>query len=130
MGGPNFRDAYEFDPEAYGSEGAGGLLGRLQAIVRQGGAPPAVDFGSTPSGTPEYGPETSFSPQGGLLGRMLSLQAQQSRYQPVAANSGREPFASQDPNFRQLVRLPNGAPLPMLGASEPLAEASAAQTQA
>jgi len=37
----NFRDAYEFDPETYGNQGAGGLLGRLQAIMQQqsGGDP-------------------------------------------------------------------------------------------
>jgi hypothetical protein len=71
MGGRNFRDAYEFDPETYGSEGAGGLLGRLQAIAQQGGMLPAVDFGSNRNGAPEYSPDTSFSPQGGLLGRLL-----------------------------------------------------------
>src|SRR2546423_1082297 len=124
--GLNFRNAYEFDPETYGGERTSGLLGRLQTIVQQGGVPSAVDFGSPANAAPEYSPETSFSPQGGLLGRLIALQAQQSRYQPVAMNSGRE----QDPNFRQLVRVPNGVPLPTPGSPAPQAEASALQTQA
>jgi hypothetical protein len=105
----NFRDAYEFDPESY-VEGGGlpGLLKRVmqQQSVQQQGA----DFGSTPNNSPEYNPDSFSSPQGGLLGRLRSLQAEQSQYQPISGTNERVPSLPQDPNFRQLSRLPNGAP--------------------
>ncbi len=43
---------------------------------------------------------------GGLLGRWLALQAEQSRYQPTPANSGQARSAPQNPNFRQVSRAP------------------------
>jgi hypothetical protein len=105
----NFRDAYEFDPESY-AEGGGlpGLLRRVmqQQSVQQQGA----DFGSAPNNSPEYDPDSFGSPQGGLLGRLRALQAEQSQYQPVPGASERGLPPPQDPNFRQLSRLPNGAP--------------------
>jgi hypothetical protein len=88
-----------------------------------------VDFGSTPNAVPEYSPETSFSPQGGLLGRLLSTYAEQSRYQPFSENDGQAPPVSPDPNFRQLARVPNGAPRPMDHPFAPPAEASAQRAQ-
>jgi hypothetical protein len=80
----NFRNAYEFDPEAYSGQGAGGLLGRL-----------------------------------------LALQTEQSRFQPFAGNGGRPSSLPSDPNFRQLARMPNDAPLPMPGPAAPHAVAPA-----
>jgi hypothetical protein len=67
-----------------------------------------VDFGSASNGTPDYNPETSFSPQRGLLGRLLSLQAEQSGYQPSAENS-EQTSVSPDPDYRQLARVPISA---------------------
>jgi hypothetical protein len=98
-----FRDAREFDPETY--RGEAGLLGRLQAIM-PASQPRTVELSSKPNGGTEYNPETSFSPQGGLYGRLLTLQAEQSRYRQTPLNTGAAPFTRQDPNFRQLSRVP------------------------
>lgn len=57
-----FCDAYEFDPKPYGGEG-GGLAGMmLRYVQQQTGQQQGVDFGPTPSGAPDYSPETQFSP--------------------------------------------------------------------
>jgi hypothetical protein len=130
MGRINFRDAYELDP--YGAQRAGGLLGLLQAMMQQGQAeagadfnpqnpgsqtptiPEALDYGQTPRTRITVRPFDAYSPhdpeteggEAGLLGRLLALQAEQSRYQPTAGNSGQTPFAPPDPNFRQLSRAP------------------------
>src|ERR1700681_3754170 len=128
MGGMDFSDAYEFDPETYGGEG-GGLPGMLQRYLQQQSQQQGVDFGSVPNGAPEYSPETTFSPQGGLLGRLLSLQSEQSAYRPFMENGGQAPSLPEDPSFRQLARVPNGAPLPMADPFEPPADASPPQTQ-
>jgi hypothetical protein len=113
MNGTNFRDAYEFDPETYGT---GGLLGRLMALQAQqagyqpspegyGQAPvkqPAANGGPTgqASGTtssfdayPPYDPD-SYGGQGGLLGRLLALQKQQGRYQPTTGTDADSPPAA------------------------------------
>jgi hypothetical protein len=129
MGGMNFRDAYEFEPETYGGEG-GGLPGMLRRFMQQQSQQQGVDFGTNVEARREYGPETSFSPQGGLLGRLPSLQAEQGGYQPISENSGLPPSAPQNPNFRQLARVPNGTPLPMPGSPAPQAEAATPQMQA
>jgi hypothetical protein len=78
----NFRDAEEFDPETYGGEGAGGLLGRLQAIVQPGQVQPGADWSAASKDAPEFNAGTFDSPQGGLFGRLMALQAEQSQYQP------------------------------------------------
>jgi len=129
MGGRNFRDAYEYDPETYANEG-GGLPGMLRRAMMLESQPQGVDFGSTPNGAREYNPETSFSLQGGLLGRLLSLQAEQSRYHPFVENGGQPPSMPRDSNFGQLSRVPNGTPQQMPGSPAPQAEASSRQTQA
>ena len=121
-----FRDTYEFDPDSYGGEG-GGLSGMLRRAMQQQQGP---DFGSTPSAAPEYDPSGHDGPQGGLLGRFLALQAAQSRYQPAAESNGQMLSVPQDPNFRQLSRIPNDVSLPIPGPSVPLAVASAPQVQA
>jgi hypothetical protein len=125
----NVRGAYEFDP--YGVEGAGGLLGMLQAMMHQGqieaGAnlnpripgneTPTVrqmsGYGQTPPTHINLRPIDVYSPSGsenqdsagGLLGRLLAQQAEQSRYQPTPLNSGQIQSAPQNPNFRQLSRV-------------------------
>jgi len=110
MGGMNFRDAYEYDPETYGGEGDG-LLGMLRRTMQeQNPQQQGVDFGSTPNAAPEYNLNSYGSPQGGLLGRLLALQAEQSRYQPAAGNSGQASPVPQDTNFRQLSRVPVANP--------------------
>jgi hypothetical protein len=110
-------------------EEPGGLPGLLLAMMRQGQVQPGADSLSTQNQAPEYSPGTSFNPQGGLLSRLLSLQAEQGRYQSILENSGQAPSVPRDPNFRQLVRMPNGTPLPMPGSPEPPAEATMTQTQ-
>jgi hypothetical protein len=105
MGVLDFRDAYEFDPEAYGGEG-GGLPGRLRRYAQEYG----IDLGPTSSGAPKYNPDSYNSPQGGLPGRLLALQAQQSQYQPVGGNGGQAPSAPQNPNFTPVPQTPITAP--------------------
>jgi hypothetical protein len=130
MGRLNFRDANEFDP--YGVEGTGGLLGMLQAMMQQGQVEPRADlnfrnpgyetpavsqlsgFGQTPPIRITVRPFDAYSPsdsetsdgEGGLLGRLLALQAEQSRDQPTPVSSGLTQSAPYDPNFRQLSRAP------------------------
>ncbi len=109
MGDVNFRDAYEFDPETYGGEG-GGLAGMVQRYLQQPSQQKkGVDFGSPANGAPDYSPEMPFSPQIGLLGRLLSLYAEQSGYQPFTEDNAQPWSASPDPNFRKLARIPNAA---------------------
>jgi hypothetical protein len=96
----NFRDAYEFDPETYAGEG--GLLGRSRAVMQQQGAYPDA----TPNVAPGSTAHSSGSPQGGLLGRLLVLQAEQSRYQPVRESRAQPVSLPPNPNFRQLSRAP------------------------
>lgn len=96
----NFRNGYEFDPETYAGEG--GLLGRLRAVIEQQDA----RNGLTPNVTPEANPNGSGSPPGGLLGSLLALQMEQSRYQPVLDSRVQPPMAARNPNFRQLSRVP------------------------
>lgn len=110
MAGMSFRNAYEYDPETYGGE-AGGLPGMMQRYLQQKSQQQqGVDFGRTPNGAPDYSSETSFSPQGGgLLGRLLSLQAEQGQYQPIPGNGGSALSRPLDPNFRQLSRVPIAA---------------------
>lgn len=88
----NFRDAYEFDPETYGNQGAGGLLGRLQAMMQPGHA--AADPSFNTRGAPVYEPETYAGQQGGLIGRLSALQQQQAEYRP-RATQGRSGLADQ-----------------------------------
>jgi hypothetical protein len=116
MPGMNFRDPYGVDPETYG-----GVPGMLRRFVQQQGVEP----GSNASAGPEY---NSDSTQGGLLGRLLALQAEQSQYQPISENSGSSPFASPNPDLRQVSRMPNDAPPAMPGSPAP--QAFVPQTQA
>jgi len=101
----NLRDAYEFDREIYGGEG--GLLGRLRAAMSPQEAYPVL----TLDAVPEANPDSSGSPQGGLLGSLLALQAEQGRY-------GRPPPSIQHPNFRQRSPVPTTvSPKGMIGPS-------------
>jgi hypothetical protein len=84
MATPNVRGAYE-------------LLRRAmqQHDLQQQGS----DFGSTPNGAPEDGSESYGSPQGGLLGRLLALQAERSGQQPFAESNGQPPTDWQSSDY-------------------------------
>jgi hypothetical protein len=126
----NFRDTYPF--ESYDAENAGGLLGMLQAIMHQGqagmvaGLDPrssgdetpnlsqAADYGPTPPTRITVRPVDPYSAltetqgsDGDLIGRLLALQAEQGGYQPASLE---EQSGPQNPNFRQLSRMPAGRP--------------------
>ena len=68
-----------------------------RAMQQQGGG-----FCAMPNGAPGFNSDSSESPQGGLLGRLLALDSQQNPYQPSAGNDQAVPAAPPDPNFRQL----------------------------
>ncbi len=91
MATPNVRGAYELVRRAM----------QQNALQQQG-----ADSDPAPFGAPEYDPDGYGSLQGGLLGRLLALQAEQKPYQPLADNSQAAPSVSPDPNFRQLSRVP------------------------
>lgn len=128
MGGMNFRDAYEYDPETFGGE-SGGLSGMLRRTMQQRSLEPrGVNFGPTPGAAPEYNLNSYSSLQGGLLGRLQALQAEQNRYRSVAESNGQTPSEPADPNFRQISRGSSSASLPTPG--YPVPQASTLQTQA
>lgn len=87
MAGMNFRNVYGFDPEAYDSQGAGGLLGMLQTMMQQNQDQPSADFGSTPNRANGYG-----NPRG-LLGRLLAMM-EPGRLRRVAIPRPREAMDS------------------------------------
>jgi hypothetical protein len=113
MGSMSFRNAYEFDPEDSDYQNAGGLPGMLwRAMQLQGALSPSVAATSPPAGTPGYDPNDYGSPQGGLLGRLLALQGEQSPYNgPSQGFAGTGIVGPQSPS--------DGAP--------PVAQASVAQ---
>ena len=49
--------------------------------------------------------ESSGTPSGGLLGRLLALQAAQQQPRPFGRDRGQMPSTPVDPNFRQLARI-------------------------
>jgi hypothetical protein len=129
MGAMNFRDAYEFDPETYSDEG-GGLPGMLRRVMQQQRLQQqGVDFGSTPNGAPKFDHDSYGSPQGGLLGRLLALYAEQGGYEPIPGSGGPVTFALQNPRFRPLAQIPNGGPLSMASPPVPHAYASTLQME-
>jgi hypothetical protein len=73
MAAPNVRGAYE-------------LLRR--AMGQQGPQQQGTDFGLTPDAAPEDNLDSYGDPQGGLLSRLLALQAEQRQYQPSVGNNG------------------------------------------
>jgi hypothetical protein len=116
LGVINFRDGYEFDPETFASSGGlPGMLRRMmqeQSLQRQG-----IDIDSTPNDAAELGPNSYGSPQGRLLGSLLSVQAEQGRYQPVPEDTRSVQFALRGPNFRQLSRIPAAGMSPVTDSS-------------
>jgi hypothetical protein len=98
MAGMDFRDAYEFEPDTYSP--TAGLLGRLQEIVQQRQVRPTASS-SIPDRLSEYDSSTYGNPQGGLLGRLLKLQAEQGLYQPNLANTGSMQSAPLSSSFAQ-----------------------------
>lgn len=90
-----------------------------QGQNRQYAGPVAAPNGAREANVDNYG-----GPQGGLLGRLLALQAEQSGYQPT--QTGKWPSSlTSDPNFTRLARIRNDTPLPMSGSSAPHAIGSA-----
>ncbi|MBR0694814.1 hypothetical protein [Bradyrhizobium lablabi] len=116
----NFRGGYEFDPETYAI--GGGMLRR--AIQQQNLQQQGYDFSSAPNGTPNTNNDSFGSPQSGMLRRLHTLEAEQGRYQPIPGTGERVIPLPQDPNFRQLSRLPNSAPPPSADSSASPATAS------
>jgi hypothetical protein len=104
MGGTNSYGAYNLDPEPYDAQYSGGLPGRLRAIMQQDQGQayfqPTVGSGATSSGA-----NSDVSLQGGLLGRLLALQAEPSRYEPLSETDGQAPSEPRGPNFRRLARV-------------------------
>jgi hypothetical protein len=109
-------------------EPVGGWPGMLlRATMQQGQVQPRTDSVSMPNDASEHNSDSHGNLQGGLLGRLLSLQAEQSQYQPTSGDNDQAPFVSPDPNFRQLARIPNTVqPMPL----PPQPEASASHMQA
>ena len=101
MGAMNFRNGYQFDPDDYDGQNAGGLLGLLQTAMQQRQEQLGAEYGSAPDRAGGSG-----GSQGGLIGRLAALQAEQAPYQPYGQNHVVIPVAPPDPNFRQLVREP------------------------
>jgi hypothetical protein len=101
----NFRDDHEFDPESY--QGAGGLYGSLQALMRSGQLGP--DLGPNATAASEYNADI-YSGQGGLLARLRAFAQQQAAYQSALEDSAQPPTAPLDPNFRQLTRVSSTSP--------------------
>jgi hypothetical protein len=89
----NFRNGYKFDPEDSNDQSTGDLLGLLQAAIQQGRAQPPASFTPVSNG---YG-----GSQSDWLTSVAALPPDQSSRQ-----DGQEPIQQQDPNFRQLARVP------------------------
>lgn len=100
MGMMNFRNVYKFDPEDADDQNTGGLLGLLQAAMQQRQMRSGTGYDPASNDANSYG-----SPQGGLLGRLAALQAEQSPYRTLGQNNVPAPAGQLDPNFRQLVRV-------------------------
>ena len=110
----NFSDRYEFNPETY--QGAGGLPGWMQAIMRSGQLGPDPDTNARVS--PEYNPDTD-SGEAGLLGRLRALAQEQAANRPASESSASASSGTYDPNFRQLVRISSAPSSPTSSASAP-----------
>lgn len=87
----NFRDRYEFDPETYADDG--GISAILRAAIQRYGANPASPADA------EAAPGSVAAAQGGLLGRLLSLQAEQRQYRPVPESGAQPTSVAQNPNL-------------------------------
>lgn len=94
-----WRD-YEFDPQTYGPQGAGGLLGLFQGMLQPSSAVP--DTSANPSTNPNYSPETPLSPPQDLIGRLRGQQEEQSSYTPAPAPL--EPYTRRDVGKRILAQ--------------------------
>jgi hypothetical protein len=74
---PNFLVTKNLSGQT-GDEPVGGVLGMLlRGLMQQGQVQQGDDSVPLPNGTPEYGSNGHGSPQGGLLGRLLSQQEEQ-----------------------------------------------------
>jgi len=98
MGRVAYNDGYDHDPEVYGNGLPGWLLAQLdmQRQQQEGGAFPR---------TPNSNASSGFRAEGGLLGRLDSLAAEENQYQPIAGASWPAPSAA--PNIGQpLLNMP------------------------
>ena len=114
MGALDFRNAYEFDPETY--PGEGGLPGMLRAFMQRQDQREGANFAPTLQDASANGQDRNDIPPGGLLGRLLALQAEQSGNQLIP-DGEQPPSAPRDPNFRRLARVVNDAWPPDAGGS-------------
>ena len=88
-----------------------------RAIEQQRAQQQNGDDWNSPSLVPGQNPDGDQAPQG-LLGRLRTLLAEQSQYQPAAGSDGAAPVQPLDPNFRQLSRAPSASrPQVAVGAS-------------
>jgi hypothetical protein len=99
MGSTDFRGGYGFDSGIYGGQRTGGLLGMLQEYLEQQQRQPGAGFSSAPNWTDSY-----CSPQGGGLGQLFALPAEQNSHPPSARNDGSALGGSRNPDFRQVSR--------------------------
>jgi hypothetical protein len=90
MATPDIRSAYDL----------------LRRAMQQQGQQQGTKSGSPTTAVPQDLYNGSNS-RGGLLGRMLALQAGQGQRQPIAENAWQVPSEPKDPDFRQLMRVPS-----------------------
>jgi hypothetical protein len=91
-----------YDPDS-------GLPALLQPVMRRD---QAQLVGSLPNAGAEYNPGIHDSLQGGLLGRLLALQAEQGRYQPMRGDGGQRLFPSQNSNLTEFSHALQGSETP------------------
>lgn len=114
----NFRGPYAFVPGRFA--GGGDLPGALERVMqKQSLQQQGADLGSTSTGVSEYDPSSHGSPQGGLLGRLLTMQAEQERYQSDPEETRSTSVTPRDSNFRQLSRISAAGMSPVVDPSRP-----------
>lgn len=72
----NLRNAYEFDPQDYDYQNAGGLHGLLRDAMQRQGLQQGNQGGAMVGSAPDPYSDSSGNPQG-LFGRLLALQTNQ-----------------------------------------------------
>jgi hypothetical protein len=104
MGGPNFRNRYEFDPETY--RGESGLLGRLMSTMPDRQAQPGAGFVSGSNAALGFDPDNYAASPSTLLGTLLGI------VQPSQANSddGAFPQLPANRQTRAAAQEDGGAP--------------------
>ena len=108
--GPSQLSDDQLPPASSDSSGSyvdqgGGLLGMLLRGMQQDRDQLNVNSSSGSNGASEADSGNNGSPQGGLLGKLAALQAQQNPSQPLISNNALAPSDPRNPNFRQLSRI-------------------------